>query len=71
MMQVIHIDGDWALVLHEDTYMVRHLTCKSYLRIMAIHGCWCKTIDAPIGNRKIIPVNTNILKMYLFVTGAK
>lgn len=70
-MQVLHIEGDWALVLMDDTYLVRHLRCKSYLRIMAIHGCLCKTIEAPIGNRKRVPVDTNILKMYLLLTGAK
>lgn len=70
LMQVIHQQKDWALVLQGDTnYMVRHLVCGAYLRFTAHRGCVCKGIDAAIGQRKPVPVETEILKMFQFLTG--
>ena len=69
MMKVLHMKGDWALVLRDnDTYLVRHLTCSAYLKRSVDLGCVCKAIYAPIGQRKPIPVDDEILKMYKFVT---
>jgi hypothetical protein len=71
-MKVLHQQNNWALVLRDnDTYLIRHLTCGSYIRHAVRLGCVCAAIDAAIGKRKPIPVDNEILKMYLFITGAK
>ena len=71
-MKVMHQEGEWALVLQGDeNYMVRHLACGAYLRHTASYGCTCKGIDAAIGNRKYVPVETEILKMFQFLTGVQ
>ena len=70
MMRVLHTKGDWALILREDdnTFLVRHLTCKAYMRMYANKGCVCKALDAAIGKRKIEPVDPEIFTMYKFLT---
>lgn len=77
MLHFMYEEGDWAIILQpqkkpkNDVYYVRHNTCGAYLKAQATRGCICKAVNAPIGERKPIPVATNILKMYLLLTGIR
>ena len=73
-MKELHKSGDWALVLRDnETYLVRHLLCGSYLKHSTHLGfcCICRAMDLPIGQRKPAQVDKDILKMYVFLTGDK
>lgn len=73
-MRVMYQEDDWAITLQESSgvYFIRHLPCRAYLRHSVRLGCMCRSLrDANhlTASAPYVLVDTNILKMFMLLTG--